>query len=110
MGMIFFKRDQCDLHRELISQWRLHGIATKLHEKENAEHRSLELEGTPIRVEPLKRVPGRSGSCTAQNGACSQQDDLQVKPEAPVFDIRCVEGDVALEGGILAGPHLPQTR
>ena len=54
------------------------------------------------------RRNSRSGAGAGEDYADGAQDDLEIEPDAPVFDVGHVERDVAVEGGILASLHLPE--
>src|SRR5580692_6624305 len=49
-----------------------------------------------------------SGSGSREHHGDGAQDDLDVEPDAPVFDVRDIERDVAVEGWILTALDLPQ--
>ncbi len=50
-----------------------------------------------------------SGASAGEDYADGAEDDLEIEPEVPFFDVGHVEGDVAVKRGIAAALHLPET-
>jgi hypothetical protein len=49
-----------------------------------------------------------SGSSAGKDDGHGAEQDVDVKAEAPVFDVFEIEGDVAVEGWMVAGFYLPE--
>src|ERR1035437_10362367 len=73
--------------------------------REDGIHSGLVFNCQPATSNP--QLPLGSGA--GEDYADGAGEDLHVEPETPVFDVSGVEGDVAVEGWVLAGFDLPES-
>lgn len=52
----------------------------------------------------------RSGTSAGKDDANGAENDLEIKPEAPIFNVAYIQRDVAIKGWILSGLNLPEAR